>query len=281
MADETPASSGTPEAAHEAAAPPVSGPPASAQLPHSRETARSIIERTAIEQFESRPRDTGIRRTGTPVRVVHAPEPTREWIVVVPVKGTVDAKSRLGGDPDARAALALAIALDTVEAALEASAVVGVLVVTSVAVAAAFDETDAFVVLEDEPAGLDSAIDHGLATAAELAGPGRGVAILLGDLPALDPAELGAALDAARGHERAMVPDAEGTGTVLATAADGITHAAAFGEGSAAAHRAAGYDELTVEPTSGLRRDVDTADQLASLTTRLRPRTAAALAARP
>ena len=245
--------------------------------PHSRGSARSAIERSAVEQFESRPRDTGIRKTGRPVAEYHAPEPTREWIVVIPVKGGADAKSRLGEGLPERTAVALAIALDTVEAAGAASLVSGVVVVTTAAVAGAFDELDALVVIEEPGSGLTGAIASGIGLAAELGAPGRGTAVLLGDLPALTPQELDAALALAAGHERALVSDAEGTGSVLVTAADGATHSTAFGPGSRAAHIAAGYVELDVPTGSGLRNDVDTREQLRALEPRLGPRTRAAL----
>jgi 2-phospho-L-lactate guanylyltransferase len=238
-------------------------------FPFSRQSARSEIERAAVEQFESRPRNTEVRRTGKPAAETHVPEHTREWIVVVPVKGTGEAKSRLGEEHPDRAALALALALDTVQAALAAASVVLVLVVTTAAVAPAFDELGAFVVIEEETAGLDAAIANGLAVAADLGSPGRGVAVLLGDLPALQPDELASALAEATEHDLSMVPDADGTGTSLIAAADGVVHAAAFGAGSAAAHSAAGYIELPVGADSGLRRDVDTPQQLAALAGRV------------
>lgn len=242
--------------------------------PRSRTSARQAIENAAITQFESRPRDTGVRKTGKPVAESHEPAPTREWIVVIPVKGTDDAKSRLG-DSAHRAAIALAIALDTATAALAADSVIGVLVVTSASAATFFDELDVLVVVEDEPAGLAAAIASGIELAAELGAPGRGTAVLLGDLPALTAHELEAALEAATAHPLAMVPDADGSGSVLVTAADGAVHATAFGEGSHAAHLAAGYVELQVPVDSGLRNDVDTEEQLRALLPRLGPHTAA------
>ena len=244
----------------------------------SRESARSAIGRAAVQQFEARPRDTGIRKTGKPVAESHVVEPTREWVVVIPVKGTADAKSRFGDAVPDRGAVALAIALDTTTAALAAESVVGVIVVTNAAVASAFDDLDALVVVEHEPAGLAAAIASGIDLASALGAPGRGTAVLLGDLPALTPAELDAALALAAAHDRAMVPDAEGSGTALVTAADGATHATAFGPGSAAAHVAAGYVALELPADSGLRNDVDTLEQLTALRPRLGPHTTAALA---
>lgn len=245
--------------------------------PWDRDSARQRIEKQAIKDFEARPKNTAIRKTGSSSRPIHDPEPTREWFVIVPVKGTPDGKSRFGGDPTLRGELALAIALDTVEAALAAPGVVAVAVVTSEAASIAFDETDAFVIVETETTGLAGAIALGLETAADFAEPGRGTAVLLGDLPALTAAELGAALEAARSYDRAMVPDADGTGTTLITAGDGQSHAPAFGAGSAAAHLAAGYVALDVEMASGLRSDVDTLEAVTALGARLGARTAAAI----
>ena len=76
--------------------------------------------------------------------------------------------------------------------------------------------------------------------------PGRRAAVLLADLPSLRPQDLdatlravGALLDAAPDARQVVVPDAEGTGTVLLAARrpDEIRHA--FGTGSAARHEAA------------------------------------------
>jgi 2-phospho-L-lactate guanylyltransferase len=186
----------------------------------------------------------------------------RDWTVVVPVKGTADAKSRLG----ASAELARAIALDSVEAALGAARVI---VVTPDSAAPDFVALGASVV-RDPGGGLVAAIRAGIAAVGEGA-----VAVLLGDVPALLPAELAAALVEAQRHPRAMVADAEGEGTVLITAFAAAEHAPAFGPGSRALHRAAGYVELEIAPESGLRRDVDTPEQLAALAGRLGPRTAA------
>lgn len=189
---------------------------------------------------------------------------TERWTVVVPVKGTRDAKSRLGASPH----LADAIAQDTVAEALDAATVI---VVTPLAGAEPYESLGATVVA-DPGGGLNAAIAQGLAAA------GNGfVAVLLGDLPALQASELAAALGAAERHPLAFVPDADGTGTVLITAKPGSDHAPAFGSDSRVRHAAAGYFELDLPVESGLRRDVDTAAQLASLGARLGPRTRSAV----
>lgn len=195
------------------------------------------------------------------------------WTVVVPVKDLGSAKSRLDAPSGrARAELALAFARDTLTAVLAAARVAAVVLVTS--------EPR---MVEAAPARVRVVPDprHGLVAAlvagAEVAGGGR-VALLLADLPALRPDELDAALTAAAGHERAMVPDAEGTGTTLLTASRAELLRPAFGPGSRAAHERAGHRVVAAGP--GLRRDVDTADDLAAaVRLGVGPVTAAALAA--
>jgi 2-phospho-L-lactate guanylyltransferase len=187
-----------------------------------------------------------------------------DWTVVIPVKGTSGAKSRLGGSSD----LAHAIALDTVAAALEAA---DVIVVTAATMAGPFEALGARVIV-DNGAGLNAAVAQGIAAAGH--GP---VAVLLGDVPALRSAELAAALSLAVQHPLAFVPDADDDGTVLITALNPADHRPAFGVHSRAAHLAAGYVELNLPLQSGLRRDVDTAAQLTALGDRLGQRTRAAL----
>lgn len=174
------------------------------------------------------------------------------WTIVVPVKGTSASKSRFG--PGDHRDLALAMALDTVEAAL---AVAPVIVVTIAG--EEFQALGAHVVA-DRGLGLDAAIVTGLAASPEDAGS----AVLLADHPALQPEELRDALAAAGEHRRAFVPDADGTGTALIVAASPTEQDAAFGVGSRDAHRARGYVEL-VGDWPGLTRDVDVPEHLDGL----------------
>ncbi|BDZ48753.1 2-phospho-L-lactate guanylyltransferase [Frondihabitans sucicola] len=189
------------------------------------------------------------------------------WTVIVPVKGTANAKSRLGADRD----LADAIAVDTVVAAVSAGVRVIVVTPSSSRVFAGIDVT----VVDDPGSGLAGAVTAGI----ESAGSGP-TAVLLGDLPALLPADLGAALAAAEAYPRALVADADGTGSTLITAASAALHVPHFGPGSRELHLAAGYVELAVPASSGLRRDVDTPDDLAALAPRLGRATRAVLAGR-
>jgi 2-phospho-L-lactate guanylyltransferase len=187
----------------------------------------------------------------------------RAWSVVVPVKRRAEAKSRLqvAGGVDARAELALAFALDTLAAALGAREVARVVLVTGEprlreAVAA----RPKVRLVADPGTGLDGALAAGLAIVrAEHPGP---AAVLLGDLPALRSRELDAALVAARQWARAVVPDADGSGTTLLTALDAADLHPSFGPGSRRAHELAGHVPVP-RCGPGLRQDVDTAADLA------------------
>jgi len=193
------------------------------------------------------------------------------WTVVIPVKPAAQGKSRLTGAGD-RVALARAIALDTIEAACAVCAVIVVTADSEVAAAARL--LGAIVVEETAPAGLNAAIAAGV----DAAGPGHRAA-MLGDLPALRPADLADALRRAAAFERTVVADAEGTGSTLVTARADVPWAAAFGDGSFARHLALGAVALDAAPS--LRRDVDTPDQLgAAALLGLGPRTAALVAIR-
>jgi 2-phospho-L-lactate guanylyltransferase len=182
--------------------------------------------------------------------------------VLIPVKRLVLAKSRLGA-PYAhhRQALALAFAQDTLVAALQAEQVAAVVVVTDDALVADACRTAGADVLADAPgAGLNAALRHG-AEHVRRAQPSSRVAALSGDLPALRPGELDAALEAATAFPAALVCDVSGVGTTLLTAMQGTELDPRFGPRSREAHRAAGAVELDGALVS-LRRDVDTVADL-------------------
>jgi 2-phospho-L-lactate guanylyltransferase len=227
------------------------------------------------------------------------------WTVIVPVKRLDTAKTRLRGvlsvqqsgrtaDPVEslsrqrdHEALVLAMALDTVAAALGSPIVGRVVVVTTDEVAASEASLLGAEVVADVPeSGLNPALAYAAAEVRR-AGTGidPGVAAIAADLPALRPDELTEALrlaeDVAResgppGLTRSFVADAAGTGTVLLAAPPGAVLEPCFGAGSAAAHRASGAIPLSgVWP--GLRRDVDTpADLAEAFVIGVGPRTAAA-----
>jgi len=188
----------------------------------------------------------------------------RVWTVIVPVKPADVGKSRLGAEPG----LVRAIALDTIDAVLAARRVGRVLVVTSDRTLV----TAAEIVPEVAPRGLRAAIATGLATA----GDDTARAVLLGDLPALRPADLDEALHRAEALPTSFVADREGTGTTLVTAQPGIEFRHAFGPDSARRHRELALAQLVLPAGSTVPLDVDTPAQLAA-TPGLGIRTAAEL----
>jgi 2-phospho-L-lactate guanylyltransferase len=216
---------------------------------------------------------------------------TLTWSLVIPVKVLAQAKSRLTGLADrSRSEFALAMAADTIAAAVQADAVGAVLVVTDDPEVGDIATALGAIVLPDTPqAGLNDALAHG-AEYSEHRWPERGRAGLAGDLPALKPTELTAALGAAARVDAAFVPDADGTGTTLYAAPPGARFSPQFGPGSRERHLAAGTVDLTEaamtagDPTTrelaGLRRDVDTIDDLrAAAKIGLGPRTRALVTA--
>jgi 2-phospho-L-lactate guanylyltransferase len=189
-----------------------------------------------------------------------------QWSIVVPAKRLALAKTRLrpltdGAGGATHTELVLALLADTVAAAAACPAVGVVLVVTDDPTAADVARGMGARTVADEPGrGLNPALAHGARSA-----PGPAVAALSSDLPALRPAELDAALQAAESTaSRCFVPDAHGTGTTLLTAL-GTELDPRFGTESARAHRESGAVALSGD-WPGLLRDVDTdADLRAAL----------------
>ncbi|GAA3048565.1 2-phospho-L-lactate guanylyltransferase [Pseudonocardia yunnanensis] len=193
--------------------------------------------------------------------------------LVVPVKQLGAAKSRLRGaadqgigDADAHARLALALAHDTVAAVRASTRVRRLLVISSDPVVAAELGAVGVEVVPDGPVpGLNAAYAGGAALLREH-DPAAAVGALQADLPALRTAELDDAIAAAAqlfaGRAgRVFCSDAEGTGTTFLLAAPGVALDPLFGVGSALRHRDSGAQPLHGD-WPGLRRDVDTADDL-------------------
>ncbi|WP_328478676.1 2-phospho-L-lactate guanylyltransferase [Actinoplanes sp. NBC_00393] len=187
----------------------------------------------------------------------------RKWTAVIPVKRLDAAKTRLRGavPSDRHPELALAMVRDTATAVLASSAVAELVVVTDdPAVGAAVRELGARLA-PDPGAGLNAAMRYG---ADDVAGPSAYRAVLAGDLPALRPEDLDEALGRVSG--RSFVPDAAGIGTVLLAVPPGAALDPRFGGPSAAAHASSGAARLIGE-WPGLRQDVDTAADLATVLT--------------
>ncbi|WP_240942000.1 2-phospho-L-lactate guanylyltransferase [Planosporangium thailandense] len=181
----------------------------------------------------------------------------------MPIKRLELAKTRLRGAIPGieHDRLVLAMVRDTLTAVRSCPVVRRALVVTDEpAMVAAAADLGAERVPDQPDAGLNAAFARGAATAA-----GSPVVALTGDLPALRPHELAAALTALGRHPRGYVPDATGTGTSMLAAAAGVDLDPRFGPGSAAAHEASGAVRLDGDWPS-LRQDVDTVADLAAAT---------------
>jgi len=185
-------------------------------------------------------------------------KPANRWSLVVPVKRVENAKTRLGLDAASRASLAIAMAVDTVAAALGCPLVSAVVVVTDDARAREALAPLGVLIVADEPdAGLNAALEHGVAIA--MAGP---VGALASDLPSLRSDDLGIILDRALEYDQSVVADLSGSGTTLLCARSAALFAPRFGVESFAAHVAAGAADLTELAPESVRRDVDTVDGL-------------------
>jgi 2-phospho-L-lactate guanylyltransferase len=194
------------------------------------------------------------------------------WTVLIPVKSLPGAKSRLLGasaDVPAHHRLVLAMRADTIAAARDAAGVARVVLVVDRPVPEGGPP-----VFVQTRAGLNEGLAEAAADATRR-WPDDGVAALVADLPALRAEELATALAAAESHERAFVPDAAGTGTTLLAARAGSELRPRFGPGSALRHARLA---TRLDAGAGLRRDVDTAEDLRALDRRtLGPATAAEL----
>jgi 2-phospho-L-lactate/phosphoenolpyruvate guanylyltransferase len=194
-----------------------------------------------------------------------------QWTVLILAKALPGAKSRLApasADAAAHGRLVQAIRRDTADSAGAAAGVARVVLVVDRG--APRPDT----IVQSTP-GLNAAIVEATGRAAQ-SWPSDAIAVLVGDLPALRPHELAAALAAAQAHERSFVADRSGTGTTLLAARPGVSLRPAFGPRSAATHA---RDAVPLDAGPGLRHDVDTAEDLhAAAEFGLGPATSAALA---
>jgi 2-phospho-L-lactate guanylyltransferase len=184
--------------------------------------------------------------------------------VIIAVKLLSLAKTRLAPAfpaPD-RSTLVLAMLVDTITAAAAVPAVSSITVVTPDEVAAdAARRLGARVLLDPTPAGHPDPLNTALRTAeAAVRETTSNIAVLQGDLPALQARELAQALTAARANARSFVSDRHGSGTA-ALFAFGVPLDPSFGIDSARRHEDSGAVALARE-WPGLRCDIDTPDDL-------------------
>ena len=182
------------------------------------------------------------------------------WQLVVPVKSRYSAKSRLvPPDGVSRSDLALAFARDTLTAIADVISADHLIVVTSDDQISALLRVGGAHVVDDPGRGLNPAVVAGIGLARERDSDAP-VGILLGDLPALTPADLRTALAACAASEAAVVPDRSGLGTVLLTHQEASRLQPRFGHGSALRHgQTARRLDLDLPR---LRTDVDDLDSL-------------------
>jgi len=213
---------------------------------------------------------------------------------IIPVKRFGQAKQRLLErlDRQQRAAVVKAMLADVLAATSAAESIERVIMVTGEGRAerlalhhAQRTTTPLEVLQEPTDRGHSEAATLGIVRALALGT--KCSALLPGDCPLLDAAELDGALDRMGTRRVAVIPDRHGTGTngLLLCPADAI--GPAFGPGSADRHREraerAGFEVVT-EPLSSMALDLDTPDDLEALAAELAerpdraPRTAEALA---
>jgi 2-phospho-L-lactate guanylyltransferase len=183
---------------------------------------------------------------------------TRRYALLIPVKDSRTAKSRLGvGEDGQRARLMAAFAHDSITAAAASSWASVHVVGDPAALEDLVGDLDVTILADEGGGDLNRALQQAALRVQDTAE--AGIAVMLADLPCLCTEDLDAAFAAADG--RAFVADADGTGTTLLIAPAGTPLDPRFGAGSAAAHTASGATALAGELVT-LRRDVDTTDDL-------------------
>lgn len=177
--------------------------------------------------------------------------------VIVPIKRLGTAKTRTHLSAHERAGLALDLMSGTVRAALAATAVARVIVVTADQdAAAAATALGAVVVPEPEIGGLNQALAAGREYACGQF-PDADVALVVGDLAALRPEDLDTVVAEFRTtREPLLVADHLGTGTTMLMHDPSTAPPLLFGPDSASRHQGAGYRLFPGAPAS-TRHDVD------------------------
>ena len=198
---------------------------------------------------------------------------------IIPVKRFGHAKQRLleALDRPQRAALVKAMLADVLVAVSAAESIERLIVVTGegraerLALHHAKRTTTPLEVMRDpDERGHSEAATLGIIRALSLGADCT--ALLPGDCPLLDAAELDAALARVSPPHVTIVPDRHGTGTNALLLCPGDAIGPAFGPGSMQRHREraehAGHS-VVVEPLDSLALDLDTADDLAVLASAL------------
>ena len=188
------------------------------------------------------------------------------WTAIVPVKPLGLAKSRLRLPPAVRHSIAAAMVEDTFGVLAASLAIAQVVVVTADVSVRGRAAQRGWRTVEDRPLlvadPLNEAVAAGTRVAAVAAMSGSIVVVPI-DLPALSGVVLDQVLESLQAHDRAFVPDLEGTGTSLLAAADPSLLAPRLGPRSATAHARAGAWRHGSAPATA-RLDVDTVQDLST-----------------
>ncbi|MEH1015979.1 2-phospho-L-lactate guanylyltransferase [Micromonospora sp. CPCC 206060] len=187
------------------------------------------------------------------------------WVVVVPAKPFTAAKTRCAGlDGSERSTLARAMLVDVVGRLTQARRVRAVVVAaTDPDVVGAALACGAAVAGTTRGPDLNQEVIDAL-TAASAALPDARLAVAMADLVGAEPSDFDDALAAAGSRPRAIVSDADGTGTTMVMVTAPGEFRPFLGPGSRRRFLAGGYHDLPVT-AAGLRRDVDTVAHLVSL----------------
>jgi 2-phospho-L-lactate guanylyltransferase len=191
-----------------------------------------------------------------------------DWVVLVPMKRLFLAKSRLDCPlPAHRPDVARAMVETVVATAVDVPSVRQVVVVTD----EPWHHGAAPVVVV--PDGGRQDLNGALSRAAEYVArrwPHSAIAAVPGDVAAVTVHELAAGLSVASAHRRSVVADHAGTGTVLLTCRSGVALDPRFGHDSLSAHVRSGAVDVTAQLDAPLlRRDLDTADDVAAVSERI------------
>ena len=191
---------------------------------------------------------------------------------LLPLRRLDDAKGRLGARlaPEERAQLALGLLERAANALLEGGVTRVSIVTRDARLTAAEVSSDPRLLVQQQDAalpGLNGAVRQGQRWA--LDADAGALLVVLPDLPLLAPADIRALLAASNdGAASVLAPDRAGTGSNALLLAPPDAIATAFGEDSAARHRAAyaaAGAPLLVVQRPGLALDLDTTDDLAAL----------------
>jgi 2-phospho-L-lactate guanylyltransferase len=180
-----------------------------------------------------------------------SPSPDR-WTAVVPIRSWTTGKSRLDLSDADREAVSRAFALDVIDVLLSSPDVDEVVVVTSDDDVRA--SLDGCTFVDDPGTGLNDAVAAGATSRSR-------VVVVPSDLPCLTVETLAEVLRLADAHVHSFCTDADGDGTTLVVSHDPSSLLTSYGDGAAAAHRAAGLVPLPAAPAEA-RRDVDTVTHL-------------------